>query len=145
MIQEFLQGQEIGADCYIDLVSGELISIFTKKKLVMRAGETDKGVSFKDEKLFALIETFVMESGFRGQIDIDIFDCGGAYYISEVNPRFVGGYPHDNDCGVNHLDYIVKNLEGQAKSPKIGAYEEGLVMMKYNEIMIRRENENHRL
>ena len=46
---------------------------------------------------------------------------------------------------MNHLDYIVKNLEGQANSPKIGAYEEGLVMMKYNEIMIRRENENHRL
>lgn len=145
MIQEFLQGQEIGADCYIDLVSGELISVFTKKKLVMRAGETDKGVSFKDEKLFALIETFVKESGFRGQIDIDIFDCGGAYYISEVNPRFGGGYPHAYECGVNHLDYIVKNLEGQANSPKIGAYEEGLVMMKYNEIMIRRENENHRL
>lgn len=145
MIQEFLQGQEIGADCYIDLVSGELISIFTKKKLVMRAGETDKGVSFKDEKLFALIETFVKESGFRGQIDIDIFDCSGAYYISEVNPRFGGGYPHAYECGVNHLDYIVKNLEGQANSPKIDAYEEGLVMMKYNEIMIRRENENHRL
>ena len=145
MIQEFLQGQEIGADCYIDLVSGELISVFTKKKLVMRAGETDKGVSFKDEKLFALIETFVKESGFRGQIDIDIFDCSGAYYISEVNPRFGGGYPHAYECGVNHLDYIVKNLEGQANSPKIDAYEEGLVMMKYNEIMIRRENENHRL
>ena len=80
-----------------------------------------------------------------GQIDIDIFDCGGAYYISEVNPRFGGGYPHAYECGVNHLDYIVKNLEGQANSPKIGAYEEGLVMMKYNEIMIRRENENHRL
>ena len=145
MIQEFLQGQEIGADCYIDLVSGELISVFTKKKLVMRAGETDKGVSFKDEKLFNLIGKFVKESGFRGQIDIDIFDCSGTYYISEVNPRFGGGYPHAYECGVNHLDYIVKNLEGQANSPKIGAYEEGLVMMKYNEIMIRRENENHRL
>lgn len=62
-----------------------------------------------------------------------------------MNPRFGGGYPHAYECGVNHLDYIVKNLEGQVNSPKIGAYEEGLVMMKYNEIMIRRENENHRL
>ena len=76
----------------------------------MRAGETDKGVSFKDEKLFALIETFVKESGFRGQIDIDIFDCGGAYYISEVNPRFGGGYPHAYECGVNHLDYIYEKV-----------------------------------
>lgn len=59
MIQEFLDGQEIGADVYIDMVSHEVISIFTKKKLKMRAGETDKAVSFKDEKLFALIERFV--------------------------------------------------------------------------------------
>ena len=92
MIQEYLKGQEIGADCYIDMISGEVVSVFTKKKLLMRAGETDKAVSFKDEKLFALIEKFVNESGWRGQIDIDIFEIDGEYYISEVNPRFGGGY-----------------------------------------------------
>lgn len=48
MIQEFLDGQEIGADVYIDMLSGEVVSIFTKRKIVMRAGETDKAVSFKD-------------------------------------------------------------------------------------------------
>lgn len=68
MIQEFLNGQEIGADVYIDMLSGEVVSVFTKKKLVMRAGETDKAVSFKDEKLFTLIEDFVNRSGWRGQI-----------------------------------------------------------------------------
>ncbi|NLW52075.1 MAG: ATP-grasp domain-containing protein, partial [Tissierellia bacterium] len=93
MIQEFMNGQEIGADVYIDMISEEIVSIFTKKKLVMRAGETDKSVSFKDEKLFALIEKFVKEIGFKGQIDIDVFDIDGDYYISEVNPRFGGGYP----------------------------------------------------
>lgn len=51
MIQEFLDGQEIGADVYIDMISKEVISIFTKKKILMRAGETDKAESFKDEKL----------------------------------------------------------------------------------------------
>ena len=56
MIQEFLDGQEIGADVYIDMISGEIVSIFTKKKLKMRAGETDKAVSFRDPRLFALIE-----------------------------------------------------------------------------------------
>ena len=91
MIQEFLDGQEIGADVYIDTVSHQVVSIFTKKKLKMRAGETDKAVSFKDEKLFALIERFVGEAGYNGQIDIDIFDINGEYYISEVNPRFGGG------------------------------------------------------
>lgn len=140
LIQEYLKGQEIGVDCYIDLLSGELISIFCKKKLVMRAGETDKSVSFQDPKLFELVTRFVKESGFRGQIDIDVFDCGGTYYISEVNPRFGGGYPHAYEAGVNHMKYIVRNLEGKENIPEIGNYEEGLVMMKYSEIMMRRED-----
>lgn len=137
MVQEYLAGQEIGADVYIDMISGEVISIFTKKKLVMRAGETDKAVSFKDDKLFSLIEKFVKEAGYTGQIDIDIFDVDGEYYISEVNPRFGGGYPHAYECGCNHIDLIVNNLEGKANKKSIGAYDEEIYMMKYNEIMIK--------
>ena len=141
MIQEFLNGQEIGADCYIDLLSGEAVSIFTKKKLVMRAGETDKAVSFKDDALFALIERFVQESGYRGQIDIDIFDIDGEYYISEVNPRFGGGYPHAYECGCDHMSLIMNNLSGSANERRIGRYESDMYMMKYNELLVRRINQ----
>lgn len=138
MIQEYLNGQEIGADVYIDMVSGEVVSIFTKKKLKMRAGETDKAVSFKDDKLFDLIKKFVSEAGYRGQIDIDIFDINGEYYISEVNPRFGGGYPHAYECGVDHMKLIVNNLEGNKNECGVGEnYNAGTYMMKYNEIMIK--------
>lgn len=137
MIQEYLDGQEMGADCYIDLLSGELVSVFTKKKIVMRAGETDKSVSFKDEKLFELIKKFVNESGWRGQIDIDIFEINGEYHISEVNPRFGGGYPHAYECGADHMKLIVNNLNGIVNSDVIGNYKENVYMMKYNEIMIK--------
>lgn len=137
MIQEYLDGQEIGADCYIDLLSGELVSVFTKKKIVMRAGETDKSVSFKDEKLFELIKKFVNGSGWRGQIDIDIFEINGEYHISEVNPRFGGGYPHAYECGADHMKLIVNNLNGIVNSDVIGNYKENVYMMKYNEIMIK--------
>ena len=139
MIQEFLDGQEIGADVYIDMVSHEVVSIFTKKKLKMRAGETDKAVSFKDEKLFALIERFVKDAGYNGQIDIDIFDVNGEYYISEVNPRFGGGYPHAFESGADHMKLIVNNLKRKANDCVIGQYEEGTYMMKYNEVMLKRE------
>lgn len=139
MIQEFLNGQEIGADVYIDLISGEVVSIFTKKKIKMRAGETDKAVSFKDPQLFSLIEKFVTEAGYRGQIDIDIFEINGEYYISEVNPRFGGGYPHAYESGCDHMKLILNNLKGIANRKNIGAYEEGIYMMKYNEVKIVRK------
>lgn len=139
MIQEFLNGQEIGADVYIDLLSGEVVSIFTKKKIKMRAGETDKAVSFKDSILFSFIEKFVNEAGYLGQIDIDIFKVNGEYYISEVNPRFGGGYPHAYEAGVDHMELILNNLNGKVNKKNIGTYDEGIYMMKYNEVKIVRK------
>ena len=102
----------------------------------MRAGETDKSVSVKDEKLFELIRGFVETCGFRGMIDIDIFKIDGKYYISEVNPRFGGGYPHAYEAGVNIPAQVIRNLKGEENPITIGEYEEGICMMKYNEVKI---------
>ncbi len=140
MIQEYMDGQEYGADVYIDMISGKCTSLFVKKKIKMRAGETDKSVSFKDERLFAMIREFVEECGFRGMIDIDIFEINGIYYISEVNPRFGGGYPHAYACGVNMAESVIRNLAGQENEVTIGDYSENIAMMKYNEIAVRDMN-----
>jgi len=136
MIQEFMDGSEYGADVYIDMISDEPVSIFIKEKLKMRAGETDKSVSLKDEKLFILIRDFVKKAGFKGIIDIDIFKVDGEYYISEVNPRFGGGYPHAYECGVNVPEMIINNIKGIENSSVIGKYSEGAYMMKFNEVKI---------
>ena len=136
MIQEFMNGQEYGADVYIDMISNELVSIFIKKKLKMRAGETDKSVSAKNQELFELIKKFVKKAGFKGIIDIDIFEVNNKYYISEVNPRFGGGYPHAYECGVNVPKMIINNIKGNKNEEQIGNYQEDIYMMKYNEIKI---------
>lgn len=137
MIQEYLKGYEIGADVYVDMISKEVVSIFTKKKILMRAGETDKSVSFKDEKLFELVERFSEESGWVGELDIDIINVDGEYYISEVNPRFGGGYPHAYECGCDHMTMIKNNIEGRANEKNIGNYEENVYMMKYVGVLVK--------
>lgn len=141
MIQELMRGQEYGADVYIDMISGKCTSIFLKKKIKMRAGETDKSVSVKDENLFKQISEFVEHVGYRGMIDIDFFhdETTGEWYLSEVNPRFGGGYPHAYECGVNFPKQIIRNLEGLENPVTIGDYREGVYMMKYNEVAIRPE------
>lgn len=138
IIQEFLDGQEIGADVYIDPISKKVVSVFTKEKIKMRAGETDKARSFKDEKLFVLIKKLVEEIGYTYMIDMDIFCIGNEYYISEINPRFGGGYPHAYECGVNFPKLIVNSVNKTENENTIGQYDENIYMMKYNEVAIRK-------
>lgn len=136
MIQQFMQGKELGADVYIDMISGEVVSIFAKEKLRMRAGETDKSVSVKDGTLFRLIIDFVKTAGLRGIVDIDIFRVDRNYFISEVNPRFGGGYPHAHECGVNVVEMILTNVQGRCNTSRVGMYSEGVYMMKYSDVKV---------
>lgn len=136
IIQEFMNGQEYGIDTYVDMISKEPVLIFLKKKLKMRAGETDKALSVKNEKLFKLIKEFVKKAGFVGIIDIDVFEVDGEYYISEVNPRFGGGYPFAYETGANVPKMIINNISGKINTPEIGKYKENVAMMKYSEIKV---------
>lgn len=136
MMQEYLDGQELGIDVYVDTISGEVVSIFAKEKIKMRSGETDKSRSIKCEKLFKVIESFVKKLGVRGPIDIDVFRINGEYYISEVNPRFGGGYPHAYECGENFVRFIKNNLEGIPNKSHIGKYEEDIFVMKHDTLNV---------
>jgi carbamoyl-phosphate synthase large subunit len=140
LVQEFLDGQEIGADVYVDPISKKVVSIFTKEKIKMRAGETDKARSFKDSNLFSLISELVEKIGYSYMIDMDIFKINGEYYISEINPRFGGGYPHAYECGVNFPKLIINSTNNVENKNQIGDYEEDAYMMKYNEIKIIKKN-----
>lgn len=135
IIQKFMHGKEYGVDVYIDLVSGELVSLFIKEKIKMRAGETDKAISIKNEEIYDLVRDFIKKTEFRGVIDMDIFEVNNEYYISEVNPRFGGGYPHAYESGVNFPNMIINNLL-EKENKCMTTYKEGIVMLKYNDLTI---------
>lgn len=143
MIQELMRGQEYGCDAYLDLISGRCTSLFLKKKLRMRAGETDKSVSVHEPAVMRRIAEFAENMGFRGMIDLDLFhdEEEDLWYLSEVNPRFGGGYPHAYACGVNFPAAILNNLRGQENPAADFAYKDGVYMMKYNDIVIRSQEE----
>ena len=101
----------------------------------MRAGETEKSVSVKDDALFALIEKTTESLSLAGPIDMDIFQIDGHYYISEINPRFGGGYPHAYACGINFPKLIAANAAGMENADTIGDYEEGICMLKFSDLI----------
>jgi len=141
LIQEYIDGQEYGVDVYIDAISKDIISIFLKKKLVMRGGETDKAVSVKNDNLFNIISKFIKKLGVIGPIDVDVFEMDGEFYISEVNPRFGGGYLIAYECGENFPLYIINNLYGITNTPNIGNYDENIYMMRHDIVTMKNKYE----
>lgn len=138
ILQNFAPGKEYGADIYVDFISRKVTSIFIKEKLRMRAGETEKSVSVKNEELFALIQKTIATLQLAGPIDMDIFEIDGSFYISEINPRFGGGYPHAYNCGISFPSMIAQNLSGNENADTIGSYEEGICMLKYTDLLMTR-------
>lgn len=139
LIQNYAQGEEFGIDIYVDLLTHRPVSLFAKKKLRMRAGETEKSVSYKETSLFQLVLNTVATLELSGPIDMDIFQVNGVYYISEINPRFGGGYPHAHNCGIHFPRLIANNLAGKENTDTIGSYEDGICMLKYTDLLIKKE------
>lgn len=136
--QPFVNGFELGVDAYFDMISGRLVSVFMKKKIAMRAGETDKAISYKSEKVLEEIKKISGIGGLYGPIDIDVFvDENGEVYINEINPRFGGGHPHAYGCGVNFMEMILNNINNRENEPQFFNYKENILMLKYNGLLFR--------
>lgn len=141
IIQELMECEDIDADVYIDTISHNAVSAFTKKKIETRIGGASKTVSFKDEKLFDLIGKIVSTLKFNGPIDMDFFFKNGQYYLSEVNPRFGGAYLHAYGAGIDFIKMIENNLNGVTNKKTFGNYDSGVVMMMYDSVVVKRLEE----
>lgn len=139
IVQPFIDGSEYCVECYIDLETQKITSLFSKRKFNMRSGETDKSISVKDPVLNEIVEKLVDTLKPLGPVDIDFFKTDKGYLISEINPRFGGGYPYAYEMGHNFIEKIINNLKGVQNPGYIkyqGVYEEGETMVRYDHFTI---------
>ena len=136
IIQEFMNCRDCDADVYIDCYSHKPVAAFAKNKLETKIGGASKTISFKDEKLFKFIEEICSIFEFNGPVDMDFWYRDGEYYLSEVNPRFGGAYLHAYGAGVDFFKLIKNNMEGKTNQSIMGNYEEDIVMMMYDGVVI---------
>jgi carbamoyl-phosphate synthase large subunit len=129
LIQEFITGQEFGVDCINDLDRINR-AVVVKKKLAMRAGETDAAITVEDLQIQETIERLGNTLKHVSIIDIDVIKSNDKVYIIDINPRFGGGYPFSHVAGVNVPKAIinwVNNFKGQED---FFNYEKGVMSLK---------------
>lgn len=139
IIQELMTGTDMDADIYVDTKSHNPVAIFSKRKLSTTIGGANKTISFKDAALFDFVKKAIEVFQFNGPLDMDLFYQDGQYYLSEINPRFGGAYLHAYGAGVDFPKMIYRNVEEQQENrEEIGCYEEDVVMMMYDSVVIKK-------
>ena len=141
IIQEFMDGGDCDADVYIDCFSHQPVAAFSKRKLETKIGGANKTISFKDPKLFAFIKEICKVLEFNGPVDMDFWYKDGEYYLSEVNPRFGGAYLHAYGAGVDFFKLIQRNMEGKTNEEQFGNYDDDVLMMMYDSVVIVKKDE----
>lgn len=112
LIQEVIKGPEYGLDIANDL-KGEYRGVSVKQKLAMRSGETDKAITVDNAKIREIGATIGKALKHIGNLDCDVLERDGEFYVLELNPRFGGGYPFSQEAGVNMPKAIVAWAQGE--------------------------------
>ena len=110
LFQQWVEGAEYGLDVVNDF-SGQYMTTIVRRKLAMRAGETDEAVVLgeTDEAYPLLTELGKKLSkvfAHIGNMDVDVLlqrekDGGSVPYVIDMNARFGGGYPFSQLAGAD--------------------------------------------
>lgn len=134
IVQEELGGPEITIDALLDL-DGTPLHYVPRVRIRTLAGESIQGVTISDddvrEWLTGLLEV-AARLGARGPITLQAFLTDRGPVLIEVNPRFGGGFPLAYAAGGHYPEWLLALLYGERLEPRLGAYQKGLYMTRYN-------------
>lgn len=134
LIQEKILGVEYGMDVLNDF-NENYVNTFVRRKLSMRAGETDKAISVIDERFNKIGKTIGENLKHIGNLDCDVFEHNGELYVLELNPRFGGGYPFSHEAGSNTPAIYIEWLKGNTEISELSHYKEGVMFSKCDRLL----------
>jgi carbamoyl-phosphate synthase large subunit len=111
VVQELISGQEYGLDIFNDL-EARPVGFAVRKKLSMRAGETDRAITVEGTPFSNLAARISRELQHIGNVDCDVIERDGRQYLLEMNPRFGGGYPFTHMAGANLVQVLLNCVRG---------------------------------
>lgn len=129
IIQEKLSGGEYGLDVFNDL-NGNYLTCVPKRKIGIRAGETEIAETIDDPELFALGKKLSRTLKHVADLDVDCFNVDGHYYVLELNCRFGGQYPFCHLAGVDFPKALVNMLSGKPVAQEMLRAKQGTIGIK---------------
>ena len=139
LIQEKLSGWEYGLDVVNDM-EGNHECVFVKRKLAMRAGETDRAQTIKNDELEAIGAMIGRSLRHIGNLDCDVLAGENGLATLEMNPRFGGGYPFSHAAGANLPAAFIAWANGAEPNPDWLEVTPNVMASKCDRLLIHNDN-----
>jgi carbamoyl-phosphate synthase large subunit len=139
MVQEFMTGPEITIEAFLDF-HGRPIHFVPRERIRTLGGESIQGVTLGNSDLeawCARVLDVCGRRGARGPLALQAFLTNRGPRLTEINPRFGGGFPLTLAAGGDYPAWILALQRGETLPPRLGQYRRGLYMTRfYTEIFL---------
>jgi len=132
IVQQLLEGDEYTINVFVD-PDGTLRTAIPHRRLSVRAGEVEKGVTVRRADIEVIAENLV-----RALPDAEgvmcfqlIDDKRHGPRVFEINARFGGGYPLADRAGGRFAERLLAQVAGLPEIAQ-GDWQEGLTMLRYD-------------
>jgi|SRR5690242_1848562 len=133
IVEEIAEGDEYTVNAFVNR-SGRCVCAVPHHRLEVRAGEVSKGITAKNAKIMRLITEVVERMpGAYGPLNVQGFLAkDGVFKITEINPRFGGGYPLAHEAGVDFPRWLLDELLNFRSVNFFEDWQDGLAMLRYD-------------
>jgi carbamoyl-phosphate synthase large subunit len=130
-VQEVCLGEEFSIDVFCDM-DARCLNAIPRTMLLSKGGESIKGASIQDRELIEHGARVAEIVGVKGPANVQCFrEPDGSLPITDVNTRFGGGFPVPLAAGGRYPDLALALARGERPEPRLGDFEEGVVMTRY--------------
>ncbi len=114
MVQRVCSGVEFSIDVFCDL-DGRCLAAIPRTMIESKGGESIKGMTIKDLDLIEFGRVASEALRIIGPANIQCFrDPDGALEVTDVNPRFGGGFPLPTAAGSRYPELALALANGEA-------------------------------
>lgn len=133
VVEELAPGDEYTVHVYVDR-RGRAMAAVPCKRLEVRSGEVSKGLTVRHERWME-IACAVAEKlpGAWGPLNVQGFlDADDVIRITEINPRFGGGYPLADRAGAPFCRWLIEETLGRELGRPVDDWQDDLAMLRYD-------------
>jgi carbamoyl-phosphate synthase large subunit len=144
-VQAWCLGEEFSIDVFCDF-EGRCLNAIPRTMIESKGGESIKGITIKDAELIEHGRHVAEALPIWGPANIQCFrEADGSLLVTDVNPRFGGGFPLPLAAGSRYPELALALANGERPEPTVGDFREGVVMTRFPSHLCLTENGDGRL